>query len=93
MQKHAMALGYFSLAVFCIYVSENANYSLHSVLTIAATLAFVLGSAFFVAATIAHIRSAIRIIRSAPQFVVDLTHDAQRPPDSTPMSHTRHESP
>ena len=56
MQKHAMALGYFSLAVFCVHVGEHLNRSepryLPLMLITAATVAAVVGAAFFIAASI-----------------------------------------
>lgn len=87
MQKHAMALGYFSLAVFCVHVSEHIFGHRPSILIpllmIAAMLAGVVGAAFFIAASITQFRSAAalttRLIRDARQPPARVQASAVRP--------------
>ncbi|NQV25087.1 MAG: hypothetical protein HQ518_12050 [Rhodopirellula sp.] len=76
MQKHAIALGYFFLAVFCIHVSHQTlllslSPMLLPVFVTAATLASFVGCTFFAAAAMPHLRTVkdcfANLIRNAKQ--------------------------
>ena len=76
MRKHAIALGYFFLAVFCIYVSHHASIVFHSTLVTAATCALVVGGVFFVAAS-------VQQLQTGKQFLGRWIRKAQEPPGIT----------
>ena len=76
MQKHAIALGYFFLAVFCIYVRHHASIVFHSTLATAAIFAGLVGGVFFVAA-------AIQKLQTGKEFLGRWIRKAQEPPGIT----------
>lgn len=51
MQKHTMALGYFFLALGCLYVSKHGPVVFGSTLLLASFVTFAVGVTFFIAAT------------------------------------------
>ena len=80
MQKHAIALGYFFLAVLCIHVSHqqlllSLSPLLFPAFITAATAASLVGCTFFIAASMPH-------LRSAKNLLVRLFQDAQKAPAS-----------
>lgn len=80
MQKHAIALGYFFLAAFCIHVSHQTvllsrSPILFPVFITAATLASLVGCLFFVSASMPQ-------VRGVKDYFASLIRDAQHDPAS-----------
>ena len=57
MPKHAVALGYFFLAVFCMYARHSEPNILYPILTTASIFACFMGGVFFVAASIPQLQA------------------------------------
>ena len=60
MQKHVMALGYFFLAVFCIFTSSHGYLQLRIPLLIVSMLAALMGIGFLMSAWAAQFQTAWR---------------------------------
>ena len=77
MQKHALALGYFFLAVFCVFVSPNSYSFLRFPLLLAAFTAALAGCGILLSACAVQLHAGktwlVQIIRKAQQPPV---HDA-----------------
>ena len=70
-QKHALALGYFFLAVFCVFTSAHSFVQLRFLLLLAAILAVVVGVGYVASPLAARVRqvqaSMVELIRIARQ--------------------------
>jgi hypothetical protein len=78
-QKHAMALGYFFLAVFCIFVS-SVSVAFRDPLQLAALIAVVAGLGFQFSAVAEFLRAAPKRLAQAPKRLAQLIRAAQEPP-------------
>ncbi len=77
MQKHAMALGYFFLAVFCVFTSAHSFHGLHLPLLLAALAAAVAGVGYLLSACAETLQAARTRLS---QWFVRMFHLAQQPP-------------
>lgn len=77
MQKHTLALGYFFLAVFCIYVRQNSSLTFlyYYVLQAVTVIALIVGGTFFLSAFIEQ-------VRECKAFLAKWIYKAQQPPSS-----------
>ncbi len=73
MQKHAMALGYFFLAVFCVFTSAHSFRELHLPLLLAALAATLVGVGYWLIACAA-------TLHAGKTWCVRMFHLAQQPP-------------
>jgi hypothetical protein len=85
-QKHALALGYFFLAVFCILTSAHSFIELRLPLLLAAVLAIVVGTGY-IARPLSEILSHIaRQLLSIPGWIAKMIRLAQEPPHRGPVA-------
>jgi hypothetical protein len=76
-QKNAMALGYFFLAVFCVFASAHSSRGLHVPLLLAALAATLVGIGFLLSALAQPFQAGLAWLK---QWLVQLFHQAQQPP-------------
>jgi dipeptide/tripeptide permease len=85
-QKHALALGYFFLAVFCILTSAHSFIELRLPLLFAAVLAIIVGTGY-IARPLSEILSLMgRQLLSIPSWLAKMVRLAQEPPHRGPVS-------
>ena len=77
MQRQAMALGYFFLAVFCVMASAHSFVELRIPLLVAALAALVVGLGYVADPLVAH-------LRSIPSWLAGMIRLAQQPPTRVP---------
>jgi hypothetical protein len=75
MQKHAMALGYFFLSVFCIFTSSQGYLQLQMPLLVVSLLAALMGIAFLMSAWAAQFQTAwswwLQLVRMGQQAPIN----------------------
>jgi len=72
--KHAIALGYFFLAVLCVALGQNGPTKLNLILTSTSVLACFIGGVFFVAASVTQ-------LQAGKECLAKWIRLAQQPPD------------
>ena len=77
MQKHAMALGYFFLAVFCVFTSAHSFHGLYLPLLLAALVATLAGVGYLLSACAVALQAARTWLS---RWFVRTFHLAQQPP-------------
>jgi hypothetical protein len=80
MQKHALALGYFFLAVFCMLTSAQSFVEFRIPLLIAALLAVIAGVGYISAPLSAIISLVWQGVCGIPSWLVGMGRLAQQPP-------------
>ena len=73
MQKHAMALGYFALAVFCVFTGSQGLLAFRTPLLVGAALALGAGCVFLALACYGPVCTAI-------EWLTGMSRLAQKPP-------------
>lgn len=73
MQKHAMALGYFALAVFCVFTGSQGLLAFRTPLLVGAALALGAGCVFLASACYGPLCAAI-------EWLTGMSRLAQKPP-------------
>ncbi len=77
MQKHALALGYFFLAVFCVFTSAQSFRELHRPLLLAALVATLAGVGYL----LSHYALTLQAAKTwLSHWFVRMFHLAQQPP-------------
>jgi len=89
-QKHAIALGYFFLSVFCVVASAHTWTNFTFALLLAALLAFVVGMGYAASPLVAGVGYVVRNLvprfREVYAWCIRMVRLAQEPPTRTPAS-------
>jgi hypothetical protein len=83
---HAIALGYFFLAAFCVFASAHSFVELRWVLLAAAVLALIAGIGYVASPLATRLRAFWGWLSTLPEGLVKLTRIAQEPPDRAPST-------
>ena len=78
MQKHALALGYFFLSVFCLLTASFVIEELRFPLLVASLAALLMGGGFLCSAFVGQIRACWK-------WLVEAFREAQQPPAREPL--------
>jgi hypothetical protein len=83
---HAIALGYFFLAAFCVFASANSFVELRRILLAAAVFALIAGVGYVAGPLAARLRAFMGWLGTLPESLVKLIRIAQEPPNRSPSA-------